>query len=216
MSDSKFSFLNTQNYSIFNKIEELNPFVSSDYHIFKEYRKDITDINQRKLREKESKEIIDIHNSKVGKNDLFLFLGDITEEEYGKEKEYSSILEFLKSKIKLLNGKKYIILGNNDSFNDSFYKDCGFLGIIRESYIETDKYLFSHYPIAIPDYLNKINIHGHIHGSKNYWGMKYENHLDSYYKLWNGPIRFNALLKKYNEYQKGCICDLKKEPERKY
>ena len=215
MSNIKFSFLNKE-INLFENIEKLNPYISSDYHIFKEFRKDLTDESQRKMREKDSKNIIKIHNSIVGPEDLFLFLGDITEEEYGIDDSYSSIVNFLKNKINSLNGRKYIILGNNDSFPDSFYKDCGFVQVIRDTYVETDKYLFSHYPIAMPKKYKKLNIHGHIHGSKNYWGMKPENHLDVYWKMYNGPIKFLELIKKYNDYQKECICDLKQKPERRY
>lgn len=207
---NKFTFLESK--INFKELVKLNPFISSDYHIFKEYRIDNTSEEQKKIREKESREVIKLHNQIVGKDDLFLFLGDLTEEEFS-DKKYENIVNYLKSKVKELNGYKIIIRGNNDSLPDKFYLNCGFVEVVNSKYIETDEYLFSHYPLAGIEKTGKLNIHGHIHGSKNYWGMKCENHLDCYYKLWNGPIKLNDLVSKYSEYQKGCKSNMKEKAE---
>jgi hypothetical protein len=61
------------------------------------------------------------------------------------------------------------------------------------------KYLFSHEPQIMNNYPKDIlNIHGHIHGSKKYWDMDAERHLDAYYGLYGKPMRLSELVKYYN------------------
>lgn len=200
MSSTSFSFLN---HDIFEDINngEIDPWISSDYHLFKELRKDLIDEQQRKLRQKDTLEVFELHNSKVKPNDVILFLGDLTEEEYGED-EYASVRNIIKSRSKLLNGKKYILKGNNDKFDDKFYKDCGFIRVYNEDYIETDEFLFSHIPVKVPKDMTKLNIHGHIHGSRSYWGVDCKNKIDVYWRLWNGPIKLSQLVKEFENYTK--------------
>ena len=64
--------------SIFDTIEEINPYVSSDYHLLKELMPDFEKgekPNEENL--KGSLNIIESHNSVIGKDDVFLFLGDL-------------------------------------------------------------------------------------------------------------------------------------------
>ncbi|MBR1818300.1 MAG: metallophosphoesterase [Bacilli bacterium] len=209
---SKFSFLE---HDIFEEIEKIDPWISSDYHLFKELRKDLQDEEQNKLRKLDTNRVIELHNQRVKPNDVFIFLGDITEEEFADE-EYSSLRNIIKTKIKLLKGKKYMIRGNNDKFEDRFYKDCGFIRIYSEPYIETENYLFSHYPIKTPKNLGKINIHGHIHGSKSYWGCDFKDKFDVYWRLHDGPIKLSTIIKEIDAYQNGCKSDMTKDDVYKY
>lgn len=175
-----------------NEIMTSDPFLSSDYHLLKK-------LNPNKaLKEDITEDIIRNHNDVVSPNDWFIFLGDISEYENYDSKE--KIIQ-IKKCIARLNGKKIIVLGNNDSKDKNVYTSFknGFL-YCREK-IEWRDYVFTHDPIYIgPD---KINFHGHIHGSRNYWikgGNKLDNHIDCYHKL-NGfkPLRMSEYLKLHKE-----------------
>lgn len=167
-------------------------WISSDYHIFKELLK--TGKEKQEAFE-DTKRIIKLHNSIVKKDDPFLLLGDLTESEYGNEENVEA-LSLVKNAVNRLNGKKIIICGNNDTMSNYFLKQCGFDLIFRQN-IENQDLVLSHYPTNITG--KQINIHGHIHGSHKYWGVDPKNHIDSYWKLWNGPVKYSFLLDKLNK-----------------
>lgn len=188
--------INTSQESILNRVnnpsqlikllEEGNFYCSSDYHLGKwMLGKDI-----QKYQEQD-REVIKKHNALIGKDDPFLFLGDLTEEEYENSPYYNDVVKRL---IKKLNGKFYMIRGNNDTAKDQFYYDCGFQAVFS-GHIETDIAIYSHIPCNVTG--DKMNIHGHIHGSKKYWNIQPKNHVDVYWKLWNGPIRIKDVIEKY-------------------
>jgi len=110
-------------------------------------------------------------NAKIGKKDLIIFLGDISD------------ISFI-SKIRA--GYKVLIKGNHDDKGDDFYKrgkyvQCNFncnTHELEEKYIDNhlfdevysgpvwiaEKILLSHEPIDIP---YAFNIHGHFHAYNN-------------------------------------------------
>ena len=180
---------------IFKTAEDIDCYVSADYHLGKYllYNEDDPKYEEHL---KDNEKIINLHNKVVKKNDLFIFLGDLSESEFGDELDSEMIRKEIKKLIKLLNGKIILFCGNNDTFSNSFYKECGIETVIRKDYILTDKYYYSHYPVNVGN-KDLINIHGHIHGSKSYWGIDWHNHIDCYWKLWDGPIRISELKRKY-------------------
>lgn len=184
------------NEMIYN-VDKLNPYISSDYHLFKELLKGgDTEFEY-------TKNILTMHNSVVKPNDIFLFLGDLTESEY-YDNNHPKILELVKKYANLMNGKKILLLGNNDTAPDEFYKSCGFTEIHHDP-IMTKKFIFSHGPINT--ILNHINVHGHIHGNKQYWDIDFHNHIDCYFGLWGKPVRLLELTtpKKIDFYYNGCV-----------
>jgi hypothetical protein len=106
--------------------------------------------------------------------------------------------------IKRLNGRKIILLGNNDTASTSFYYKAGFEEVYEDPII-TRKYIFSHGPIATTTEL--INVHGHIHGNKKYWDVDWHNHVDAFYALWGKPVKLNYLTnpQTLGLYSNGCI-----------
>jgi hypothetical protein len=96
-----------------------------------------------------------------------------------------------------------MIKGNNDTGRNEIYKKCGFVEIYDDP-ILLDKHVFSHGPIIT--YNNVINVHGHIHGSKNYWGVDPKDHIDVYYGIYGRPMKLSELdkFKTMLEYQQGC------------
>lgn len=175
--------------SIFEVGVAQDAWCSADYHFGKWMRKEGKEAEALKLDEEQ---IIALHNSKVAPDDIFLFLGDIQESEFGDEYK-STALEYVKEQVKKLNGKKILLTGNNDTCSNGFYKECGFIEIFRRDRIITDDYIFSHFPVNMMDG-RRINIHGHIHGSFNYFECNPENHIDAYWKLWDGPKRISELV----------------------
>jgi len=184
------SKINTTNRLI-DTVEDVDPWISCDYHLLGELMKGSgADISR-------SQEIIKMHNKYVKPNDLFLFLGDISEEEYYdiKNKENEDRLNLLIKLCKQLNGKKIILIGNNDAGTDSFYKKLGFIEIIREPVL-LGRHVFSHEPIETDEGI--LNVHGHIHGSKCYWNVDYQDHIDAYYGLYGHPVKLSFLDDYYN------------------
>lgn len=172
-------------------IEIEDAWVSCDYHLLREFLKGVPNIER-------TEKIIEMHNKYVKKNDLFLYLGDLSEQEFYdiKSKENQKYLDLLIKLSNKLNGRKIIIIGNNDTGSDNFYKQCGFIEVIREP-ILLGNHVFSHEPIKTED--GVLNVHGHIHGSKVYWdGVNPEDHIDAYYGIYGHPVKLSYL----DEYYK--------------
>lgn len=183
--------------SLISNIEKINPYISSDYHLLREILKgDRNDLSR-------SEGIIEMHNKIVKPNDVFLFLGDLSEEEF-YEAGSDAIKQKLIDMCKRMNGRKIMIYGNNDTTDIDFYhRKCGFIEVYKNP-ILTKKHGFSHGPIDTGDVMN---VHGHIHGSKQYWGIDYHNHIDVYYGVWGQPVKLSYLDNKQIQqfYYNGCI-----------
>lgn len=113
--------------------------------------------------------IIKFHNAFVGPEDVFIFLGDLIDDEMDDK-------ELIKNTLRPLNGKKILVLGNNDIFEEEFYFECGFLFVVKA--FKWGNLTFSHQPIKnFKD--DGVNIHGHLHKDVYYDGT-YGNHADIY------------------------------------
>ena len=99
--------------------------------------------------------IINNWNKVVTNNDEIYHLGDLT---LGRKEQFFEIAN-------KLNGKKYLIRGNHDTWRINIYEEFGFT-VLKNPPIILKEYrlVLSHTPIQdkqIPD--GYINIHGHIH-----------------------------------------------------
>jgi calcineurin-like phosphoesterase family protein len=182
----------------FNKvlsiIEKEDPFISADYHLLKE-RVIVDDKKKEKQEESRTEKVIRLHNARVKKNDYFLFLGDLCEQEMD---EGSELLE-LKNIVDRLHGEKMFLYGNNDTQRWDYYVDLGFIYVTRQS-IATDNYLFSHEPfdiikMKVPQ--RYINFHGHIHDHRNLFNMSSKQHINCYWEDFDGPLRLSQYLELY-------------------
>ncbi len=185
---------------IFNFLCRKHPnkkiYIISDHHfyhmnIIKYQRPEFTDIV------KMNEYIINKHNSIVEKDAIVIFLGDFC---------------FKKSNIKeilaMMNGYKYLLLGNHDSDNIiKQYNELGFEGIFTTPVKIQDKFL-SHFPLCndelddnnLPFLIrefnnsNGINYHGHIHNksinNKHFFNVCCEN------------LNYEPILIGYTEKQK--------------
>ena len=164
-----------------------NIFISSDYHLFCEKRKNL--FVKKKL-ENLNEIIIENHNQLVDKKDVFIFLGDLVNDEFIAKQELQAFCN-------QLNGKKILVLGNNDVFEEDFYSSCGFDYVVKGFMYKN--FAFSHYPLDVSHTKDIINIHGHIHGCRSYFNMPSERHIDGYIDLHGyKPVRLEDLINLYN------------------
>jgi len=99
--------------------------------------------------------MIERWNAKVKPQDTVYHLGDVV-----INKKYLNL-------VKRLNGRKILIRGNHDIFNDDDYREVGFEQIhgVR---VFVDKFILSHIPLH-PDCVTerfKVNVHGHLHANE--------------------------------------------------
>lgn len=159
-------------------------YVSTDWHLFRKL-----DDNHRSICNKARwfDHVINTY-SRLTKDDLLIYLGDFVDGEFREPNKLKEILDGIKC-------KKIMTMGNNDLFGKSFYKSCGF-SCVMDSFIWHD-IKFSHFP---KENLNKLNIHGHIHGHKIYW-IPYTNQVDAF-KSNREPYELFELINKQPEYSK--------------
>ena len=175
-------------------LDTKNFFASSDYHIFK-YIKSLPNTLPAQDARVNPNFMVDIHNSTVKDNDIFLFLGDLSESELMDKPEYQNQVKNL---ARSMNGIKIMVIGNNDTMPIEYYYNCGFAYVSKEPLISLKKKMvFTHEPYDIvgSKFTSEfINMHGHIHGSKKYWNMNPDRHIDVYPGLHQNKIL------RYSEY----------------
>ena len=134
--------------------------------------------------------IINRINRAVGKDGYILFLGDLVNKHTGT---WAMVIDAME-KIKTPN--KFLILGNHDTRLLHEYIDIGFKYVSDrfESSYKGWKVVFTHAPEPVN--FNSINIHGHIHGSGEYWNMSPYRHYDVYVKsgIVNRDTNFSSVV----------------------
>lgn len=137
-----------------------NLWITSDLHI-------TTDVVRTKV-------ITNMINTKVSKNDNLLILGDLQHKKKGDFKHTKDFLATLNTK------NIFLLLGNHDMYPINYYADMGLLYVGDKVSIPYNgqKILFSHAPEPVSK--NAINIHGHLHGTNDYWYFSYARHFDAW------------------------------------
>jgi calcineurin-like phosphoesterase family protein len=170
-------------------IEKTDIKISSDYHLLR-------CINKRHNagmygeETKNTEDRVAMHNRDVKKDEPFLFLGDISEEEIHKPEGIAELYGIIRS----LNGNpKILVMGNNDNFDMDFYHKCGFQYVSDKPLVcETIKVIFSHEPIDMTQKgLHKngwINVHGHIHEHRTYFNIPQEGHINVYFGIHDDKV----------------------------
>jgi len=69
--------------------------------------------------------------------------------------------------VKRLNGKKRLVRGNHDHFDDKYYTEVGFEKLQGVS-VWVDKFILSHIPLHPECITNRfrVNVHGHLHNNR--------------------------------------------------
>ena len=112
-------------------------------------------------------------NSKVGKNDLLICLGDVGDIEYARR----------------LKGYKILIAGNHDA-GMSNYKDV-FDEVYAGALIVGEKLILSHEPVDVPW---AFNIHGHVHHGEPMSDNRHFNVCGEARKCYE-PVNLNQFMK---------------------
>ena len=135
-------------------------YLASDLHVIKYDKGGYTYFNQEALDR--------IHKwPRLTEQDQLIYLGDLMDAEVNP---YNSNYETFVWNIirhKIENGRNIFIRGNNDTSQDSFYRQLGFEKVVFATIIniKSKKVLLSHTSANLTGYEEKVdyNIHGHIH-----------------------------------------------------
>lgn len=101
-------------------------------------------------------DLVNRWNNVVSKNDVVYVLGDFA---FGKE----AISKYTQQ----LNGTKYLIKGNHDTYSNKFYREAGFKEVYDHP-ILVDFFLLSHEPLQLSETTPYFNYYGHVHNDSKY------------------------------------------------
>ena len=167
-------------------------WLSSDWHFFKNhYKKEVNFVNTRDITQWCYKNLKD--------DDVFMYLGDISFR-YANEEDQLKSQEILK---KIPAGKKVLILGNHDKMlGEDYFTGCGFDYVVEDIYWQN--YLFTHKPVRMDTYPEDvINIHGHMHGNRDYNTSDGTRNVNIYPKFFdNKPVTLDYVSKHWKELSK--------------
>ena len=162
-------------------------YLAGDWHLWLREEKDKPECHKRS----DFNTILNEANHVCDSNkDLLIYMGDLVDGEFQEK-------ELLKQALLTLHMRRIMVRGNNDTFDKSFYKSCGFEYVV-DSFVWND-ILFTHCPVKNN---NDINVHAHIHGYRTYW-LPYTNHIDvGAYGGRKKPVELLWLLQKQPTYAK--------------
>lgn len=105
------------------------------------------------------KQLIDLWNSTVGKDDLVYILGDFT---------LSRRIDVIKNLVSSLNGRKILIIGNHDTRKPKDYIECGFEVATRKPIMVEPGVILMHEPFNDANLIapNYVYFFGHVHMNK--------------------------------------------------
>lgn len=168
-------------------------FFSSDHHlghrnIWEKFKKDDgSPLRDFSSTDEMNETIIDRHNAVVKPSDTVYFLGDVV-----INKKYLQL-------VTRMNGKKRLVRGNHDIFDDKYYREAGFEKIYGVR-VFVDAFICSHIPLHPDSITNRFrcNIHGHLHGNRVMQGEKldpryYSICMEQLYDY--TPMHFDDILK---------------------
>ena len=116
-------------------------------------------------------------NNTVSLEDCVYLLGDIGNISY----------------IPMLNGTKYLVKGNHDTCDNSFYRANGFAEVYDLPVIYENFWILSHEPLYINNNMPYANIFGHIHGNPNYVSASSHGFCVSVERINYTPVRFEKI-----------------------
>lgn len=178
-------------------------WLATDWHLWKRITKNQPACNKRK----DFNQVIKAVESTVKLNDLLINLGDLVDGEFQDK-------DSLRNQMREIVCKKVLVRGNNDLFDQEFYRSCGFLYIVDS--FKWHDILFSHMP---QEHDCELNVHGHIHSKPpakvgigvnlegnsripQYW-VHYNKHIDV---AWLGgrvkPVELSEVIKAQPEFSK--------------
>lgn len=116
-------------------------------------------------------------NRVVGDDDVVYVLGDIGNIFY----------------IQNLKGKKYLVKGNHDTKDNSFYRESGFVEVYDLPVIYEDFWMLSHEPKYVNRNMPYANIYGHVHGNPNYCSVSNHGFCVSVERIDYTPVELKSI-----------------------
>ncbi|MEE0858767.1 MAG: metallophosphoesterase [Acutalibacteraceae bacterium] len=155
-------------------------FFIADLHF---YDKNIIHYENRPFNSVEdmNNKIISNWNKVVLDNDFVYIVGD-----FGAENNEAEILN-------KLNGTKYLIKGNHDTFSNEYYRNSGFTEVYNLPIILNNFWILSHEPIYVNNNMPYANIFGHIHNSPLYKDYSSHHFCVSAERIDYTPISFEEI-----------------------
>ena len=155
-----------------------------DTHFFDEGIIKICDRPFKGLRDMHS-EIIKNWNSVVTDNDEVYIVGDLAFGDIDVV-ELAKIVEELK-------GKKYLVRGNHDNFENDFYREIGFEEVYDKPIILDGFWIVSHEPMFVASIGPFVNIYAHVHDNPNYVDFSRRGACVSVERINYTPISFEDI-----------------------
>ena len=133
--------------------------------------------------------LIEKWNSVVSDNDSVFLLGDFS----------SYALEKSGEICRRLNGRKFLVMGHHDTFNERQYSECGFEGVSRYPIIYENFWILSHEPLYVNKNMPYANIFGHFHANPIYKTISEQSFCVSIERIGYTPIEFEDIKQKIRE-----------------
>lgn len=122
-------------------------------------------------------------NNTVSEDDTVFLLGDFS--------AYSQ--EETKKICNMLNGHKFLIMGNHDTESEKYYYDCGFENVSRYPIIYENFWILSHEPMYININMPYANIFGHVHSNPIYKDFSERSYCVSAERTGYIPVDFQRI-----------------------
>lgn len=122
-------------------------------------------------------------NETVSADDKVFLIGDFSSYGFEKSREICQCL----------NGEKFIVMGNHDTENEQYYRDCGFSEAIRYPIVYENFWILSHEPLYINKNMPYANIFGHVHGNPIYSDFSEQSFCVSVERIEYRPISFSEI-----------------------
>ena len=97
---------------------------------------------------------------------------------------------------RLLNGNKILVMGNHDTQEAEWYRQCGFKEASPWPIIYQNFWILSHEPLYINENMPYANVYGHVHANPTYKDVSRQSVCVCVERTEYKPISFEELQKK--------------------
>ena len=97
---------------------------------------------------------------------------------------------------RMLNGNKILVMGNHDTQEPEWYRQCGFKEASPWPIIYQNFWILSHEPLYINENMPYANIYGHVHANPTYKDVSRQSVCVCVERTEYKPISFEEIQKK--------------------
>lgn len=127
--------------------------------------------------------MIENWNTVVKAEDEVFVLGDFSF--YGKDRTTEICRK--------LNGRKILVMGNHDTNEPDYYKECGFQQVNPYPIIINEFWMLSHEPLYINSNMPYANLYGHVHSNPIYADYSKQSFCACVERIDYTPISFSNI-----------------------